>query len=152
MKKKILITIFFLISLTNCGYTPVFYQSDVGFKISEINLKGENIINNFIRINLKRYTKKDYNIIYAVSAQTKYQKNVYSKNQAGDPTGFELIVETNFKIFKAGNLIKSLDITEKFIIQKLEDRFEENSYERSIKKNFAQSISSKLITELSNLK
>jgi len=37
MKKKFLITIFFLISLTNCGYTPVFYQSDVGFKISEIN-------------------------------------------------------------------------------------------------------------------
>ena len=150
--KKNLIKVFFLIFLFNCGYTPVYYQSDVGFKISEMNLEGEYVINNFITINLNRYTKKDENIIYTVTGKTEYQKKVYSKNQAGNPTKFELIVQTNFKIFKKGNLIKNLNITEKFIMQKFDDQFEENSYERSIKKNFAQSISSKLISELSSLK
>lgn len=150
--KKNLIKIIFLIFLSSCGYAPIYYQSATGFKISEVNLEGENAINNFIKINLNRYTKRDENIIYIISGKTEYQKKVYSKNQAGNPTKFELTVQTNIKIFKKGNLVKNLNIDEKFIMQKFDDQFEGDNYERSIKKNFAQTISSKLISELSSLK
>ena len=43
---------------------------------------------------------------------------------------------------------KEIKITEKKIIDSMDDKFEEARYERSIKQNFASSISNKLISEL----
>jgi hypothetical protein len=152
MLNKFLITTFFLIIFSNCGYTPIYYQKDTNFKIDEISFEGDNVINNFLNISLKRYSKKDQDIKYTISAKTKYEKNIYSKNQAGDATKFELLAETKFKIFKTNIFIKDLLFKEKFIMQSFDDQFEEGEYERSIKHNFSQSISNKLITELSSIK
>ena len=49
-------------------------------------------------------------------------------------------------IIKPSN--KKIKITEKKIIDSISDKFEETSYERSIKQNFASSITNKLTSEL----
>ena len=54
-------------------------------------------------------------------------------------------VETIFLV-KSTN--KRIIITEKKIIDSMDDKFEEARYEKSIKQSFAYSISNKLISEL----
>ena len=51
-------------------------------------------------------------------------------------------------IFLIKSTNKKIRITEKKIIDSMDDKFEEARYERSIKQSFAYSISNKLISEL----
>tara|TARA_B100001063_G_C16567368_1_gene454038 strand:+ start:324 stop:782 length:459 start_codon:yes stop_codon:yes gene_type:complete len=152
MQNKYIIIIFLIISLSGCGYSPIYYNQNTNFNITELNFEGENIINNFLEINLKRYKGRKQDRNYNISTKTKYEKNIYSKDKAGNATQFELVVETKFKIFKTNIFLKNLIIKDKFIMKNFDDKFEESEYEKNIKQNFAGSIANKLITELSNLK
>ena len=51
-------------------------------------------------------------------------------------------------IFLVKSTNKKIIITEKKIIESMDDKFEEARYEKSIKQSFAYSISNKLISEL----
>mgnify|MGYP006139482147 FL=1 len=152
MQNKYIIIIFLIIALSGCGYSPIYYNQNTNFNITELNFEGDNIINNFLEINLKRYTGRKQDKNYNISTKTKYEKNIYSKDKAGNATQFELVVETKFKIFKTNIFLKNLIIKDKFIMKSFDDKFEESEYEKNIKQNFAGSIANKLITELSNLK
>ena len=76
---------------------------------------------------------------------SKYEKIILSKDNAGKVTSYRLEIEATF-------IIKSIDkkirISEKKIIDSRDDKFEEARYEKSIKQSFAYSISKKLISEL----
>ena len=152
MQNKYIIIIFLIITLSSCGYSPIYYKQNTNFNIVELNFEGENIINKFLEINLKRYTGRKQDTNYNISTKTKYEKNIYSKDKAGNATQFELVVETKFNIFKTNIFLKNLIIKDKFIMQNFDDKFEESEYEKNIKQNFAGSIANKLITELSTLK
>ena len=80
-----------------------------------------------------------------MKAETKYEKNVFSKDSTGKISSYQLKVETIFLI-KSTN--KKIIIIEKKIIDTMDDKFEETRYEKSIKQSFAYSISNKLISEL----
>ena len=69
-----------------------------------------------------------------------------SKNNAGEVTNYQLEAEVTFSIKPINKEIK---ITEKRIIDSMNDKFEEARYERSIKQSFALSISNKLSSKLS---
>ena len=51
-------------------------------------------------------------------------------------------------MIKRVNDIENVSINEKFNFQKMSDKYEEKNYERTIKKNLANSISQKLILRL----
>ena len=74
-----------------------------------------------------------------------YKKIVLSKDETGEVTNYRLEAEVKFLIKPINKEIK---ITEKKIIDSMDDKFEEARYERSIKQNFASSISNKLTSEL----
>ena len=63
---------------------------------------------------------------------------------------FHLRSGCDFSYREIGEIIvdKSIKITEKKIMDSMTDKFEESRYERSIKQNFASSISNKLSSEL----
>ena len=50
------------------------------------------------------------------------------------------------------SFIKTIKLSEKFNMQKNNDKYEEQTYENSIKQNFANSIYEKLIIQLTNIK
>ena len=52
----------------------------------------------------------------------------------------------------SNEIIEKLEVSEKFNYQKISDRYEEKSYEQTIKRNLASSISQKLILRLSTTK
>ena len=145
MKKNILL-IFLIFFLSNCGFSPIYLKNtNVNFSIEQVNYTGDRELNNFLKTNLDQYkNKKNNNKIY-IEANSVYEKTILIKNKAGEVTNYQLEVEVLFLI-KPSN--KKIKITEKKIMDSMDDKFEEARYERSIKQNFASSISNKLSSEL----
>jgi len=145
MKKNILL-IFLIFFLSSCGFSPIYLKNtNVNFSIEQVNYTGDRELNNFLKTNLDQYkNKKNNNKIY-IEANSVYEKTILIKNKAGEVTNYQLEVEVLFLI-KPSN--KKIKITEKKIMDSMDDKFEEARYERSIKQNFASSISNKLSLEL----
>ena len=146
MKKNILVIslIFFLV---NCGFTPIYLKNtDINFSIEQVNYTGDKELNNFLKTNLDQYkNKKIDNKIY-IQADSIYKKIVLSKDGAGEVTNYQLEAEV---IFLIKPLNKTIKITEKKIMDSMDDKFEEARKERTIKQSFASSISNKLSSEIS---
>jgi len=146
MIKKNIIFIYLIFFLTNCGFTPIYLNNtDLNFSIEKVNYIGDRDLNNFLKTNLIKYkNEKSKNKIY-IEANSTYRKIILSKDSAGEITAYQLEAEVIFSIMP---LNKKIKINEKKIMDSKDDKFEEARYERSIKQNFASSISEKLSTEL----
>ena len=145
MKTNIIIlTLIFLLS--SCGFTPI-YQNNIkaNFSIEQVTYTGDRELNNFLKSNLSQYkNEKIENKIY-IEANSIFKKIILSKDKVGEATNYQLETEVIFLI-KPSN--KKIKIYEKKIMEIKEDKFEEVRYEKTIKQNFASSISNKLVSEL----
>ena len=145
MKKNILVItlIFFLV---NCGFTPIYLMNtDINFSIEKVNYTGDKELNNFLKINLDRYKNKEIDNKIYIQADSVYKKIVLTKDGAGEVTNYQLEAEV---IFLIKPLNKKIKITEKKIMESMDDKFEEARTERIIKQSFASSISNKLSSEI----
>ena len=148
MLKKTFFIILFLNLLNHCDYKPVYSDKNkINYKIVITSFSGDKDINNLIATNLKRTSKKGSDKIINIVFDTKYTKNVLAKNSAGSITDYQTDVVTTFVIEKENNS-ESFSVNEKFNFKKMNDKYEEKNYERTIKKNLANSISQKLILRL----
>ena len=146
MIKKNVIILSLIFFLTNCGFTPIYLKNtNVNFSIEQINYTGDKELNNFLKTNLDQYKNKKIDNKFYIEAKSTYKKIVLSKDGAGNVTDYQLEVEV---IFLIKPLDKTIKITEKKIMNSMDDKFEEARYERTIKQNFAYSISNKLSSEL----
>ena len=149
---KNIILILFLFFLNNCGYTSVYKnQKSQDFQISIIEMTGDNEINNLIKNELKFYSNRNSNIKYNISINSNYQKIIVSKNSAGVATDYKLIAETVISFDKEGKN-NILNFNENINIKSNSNSYEQNNYEKSIKKNFASSRSKKFIIKILNKK
>jgi hypothetical protein len=149
---KNIILILFLFFLNCCGYTSVYKnQKSQDFQISIIEMTGDNEINNLIKNELKFYSNRNSNIKYNISINSNYQKIIVSKNSAGVATDYKLIAETVISFDKEGKN-NILNFNENINIKSNSNSYEQNNYEKSIKKNFASSISNKFIIKILNKK
>ena len=146
MTKKNIIFISLIFFLTNCGFTPIYLKNtNVNFSIEQVNYRGDRELSNFLKRNLNQYKNtKSENKIY-VDVESKYEKIILTKDGAGEATNYELKAEVIFLI-KSTN--KKIKIVEKEVMKSMNDKFEEEIYEKSIKENFASSISYKFTSEL----
>ena len=148
---KNIILILFLFFLNNCGYTSVYKnQKSQDFQISIIEMTGDNEINNLIKNELKFYSNRSSNIKYNISINSNYQKVIVSKNSAGVATDYKLMTDTVISFNREKNNI--LNFSENINIKSNSNSYEQNNYEKSIKKNFASSISNKFIIKILNKK
>jgi len=146
MIKKNIIGIFLIIFLNSCGFTPIYLKkNDIKFSIEQVNYSGDRDLNNFLKINLDQYKNEKIDNKISIDAKSTYKKIILSKDGTGEVTNYQLEAEVIFLI-KSNN--KEIKITEKKIIDSMSDKFEEARYERSIKQNFASSITNKLTSEL----
>ena len=149
---KNIILILFLFFLNNCGYTSVYKnQKSQNFQISIIEMTGDYEINNLIKNELKFYSNRNSNIKYNISINSNYQKIIVSKNSAGVATDYKLIAETVISFDKEGKN-NILNFNENINIKSNSNSYEQNNYEKNIKKSFASSISNKFIIKILNKK
>ena len=146
MLKKNIIILSLIFFLANCGFTPIYLKNDnINFSIEKIKFVGDRDLNNFLKINLDRY-KNERNINkISLDVETKYEKNILTKDSTGKISSYKLYAEAIF-VIKSTN--KTIKIKESIILDSKDDKFEEARYEKSIKPSFAYSMSSKLVSEL----
>lgn len=146
MIKKNIIVISLIFFLTNCGFSPIYIKNtNTNFSIENVNYQGDREFNNFLKINLNQYKNEKSNKKIFIEAKSGYEKIILTKNSSGDVTNYKLIAKVTFLI-KSTN--KKINITEEKIISSMDDKFEETRKERTVKQNFALSISNKLVSEL----
>jgi len=146
MIKKNIIVISLIFFLTNCGFSPIYIKNtNTNFSIENVNYQGDRELNNFLKINLNQYKNEKSNKKIFIEAKSGYEKIILTKNSSGDVTNYKLIAKVTFLI-KSTN--KKINITEEKIISSMDDKFEEIRKERTVKQNFALSISNKLVSEL----
>ena len=152
MIKKFLILIISFNLISHCGFTPLYSnKSDVNFSITSIEFKGDKEINNYLKNNLNKFINNKSKKKYIIKIDSNYSKNVLSKNKAAETTNFELSTNTTFQILSNNKVLKEFKISEKKIIDNIDDDLEEQKNEKIAKQNFASSMTSKLITEISIL-
>ena len=87
---------------------------------------------------------------YNISINSIYQKTTISKNSAGVAIDYKLSANTAISI-NFYDKVKTLDFEESINIKNSSNSFDQNMYERNIKKNFASSIREKFIIKIFDL-
>ena len=149
MKKAILII--FLFFIYSCGYTSIYNNLEKqDFKIIIVDKKGDRVMNNLIKNELRLYSNTDSVNIYNIKIDTDYKKDIIAKNSSGVITDYSLTVSSTF-IINFKDQTKVLNFEEKINIKNQTNSFEQNIYEKNIQRNFASSIRTKLLTEILNI-
>ena len=152
MFKKILMLVFILNFLSSCEYKPIYSSSNkANYQIIITDLSGDKKLNKYIVENLERNSQKNSVEIISIKINSEYSKEILAKNTLGSTTDYQAKAITKFEINK-NEIIEKLEVSEKFNYQKISDSYEEKSYEQTIKRNLASSISQKLILRLSIIK
>ena len=149
--KKLFFYFIIIISivLNGCGFSPKYSgYKDINFTLNINNTIGDRDLNNLIKTNLSRYkTKENNQEIINININSKYKKITTAKNTKGEATEYDLQAEVTFGLSKSG-ITRSVKFEESFKINKIEDTVEENNYIRVVKRDFAKSISDKLISNI----
>ena len=153
MQKKIF-TYFFLLLLSSCGYEAIYTQKNNinnNFSINELNLIGDRDINLKIKQKLNNYTSAEKNKNFVLNISSISKKIVLAKNTSGVSTTFKMTIIINIEIIMKNNYTNNMQIVESFTYNNNLDKFDLKKYEKEIKRNLAETATSKLISKLSNI-
>ena len=146
-----IILILFLLLLNSCGYTSVYKnQKSQNFQINITGMEGDIEFNNLIKNELKLFSNNTSNNIYNIALNSNYQKIAVTKNSSGVTTNYNILahVKINLSLNESN---KNLVFKENINIKNNTNSFEQNNYEKNVKKNFASSIREKLILKIIEL-
>ena len=140
-----------ILFLYSCGYSSIYKnQKSQNFKINIIEATGNIEMNNLIKNEIKLYSGKDTTNVYNLKVNTEYLKETLTKDSTGVITDYKLSVTSTFTI-DLKEKTQVIEIKENINIKNQSDSFEQNKYEKNIKRSFASSIREKLISEIYNI-
>ena len=149
---KNIAVVILLLLIYGCGYTSV-YKNQIfnDIMISLVDIQGDEEINNLVKDQLSLVSDSKSTNVYKISFKSNYEKITIAKNSAGIATDYKLTAVFDFNINKNG-INRNIKLSENFNIKNTNENFEQTSYERSIKRNFAISIKNKLLQYMINLR
>ena len=146
MKNIILITLIFFLS--GCGYSSIYdSQKKIDFQINVEEMKGDNEFNNLIKKDFKLFSKNNLQKEYLLKINSNYKKVVTSKNSAGVASNYNILAKVEITV-KIDDKIDIFQFQESINIKPNSNAFEQQKYEKNIKRNFASSIREKLIIKI----
>ena len=153
MIKKLTILILVIFGLTSCGYSPIYSNNNnTNFEINDLELEGNEEINNIIKNKLDRYFENNSQKKYIINIKTNYEKISATKDRTGSTTHFKLIVNLDLRYKKDDSEVeeemKELSFSESLIIKKNQDNFEQNDYEKITIENISELLINKVILYL----
>ena len=143
--------IILVLFLYNCGYTSIYKnQKSQDFRINVIATKGDNEMNSLIKNEMRLYSNVNSTNIYNIEIDTNYKKEILTKDSAGVITDYKLSV-TSIVLINLKERAEIIELEESINIKNQSDTFEQNIYEKDVKRNFASSIREKLILKILNI-
>ena len=154
--KKIITTLSFLL-LLSCGYEPIYSKkkinSNYNFSIKNINLIGDNKINQILKNKLIRNLNKEKKSTELnLNLDSRVVKIVTSKDKKGNPIRFAIKIMTNLEVFEGEILKGKTNFEEQFEYNNRSNKFDLKQYEKNIKNNLISELSNKIIRYLNSLK
>lgn len=149
MKKKFIHLLIFFLFTQNCGYSPIHSsQNKSFFKFNVTEFNGNIEMNEIINMQIQRYSNNLSNNKINLKVFSYYEKEILSKDKKGEPTKFLIKKIINFKLI-ASDENKSFSFNKETAIDNIDDKFELNNYEKSLKQDFISSSIDELILKLS---
>ena len=136
-----------------CSYKPIFLKKTYNFKIEEVILSGDKIVNSIINKKLKFIKSNDqvYEKKYFVKINTEKKRKIISKDSQGDPLKFEISIITEYEITNNQKLIINRKVLQKSIYNNESDKFKLEQSEKIIIENLSEKISDSIISSVINL-
>ena len=151
IKKLFLIWGFLFIA--NCGYQPVYLKNDnTLIKISKITFEGDKKINRKILSLTGLKKSSDFSDSYLLILNSKKNKDIASKDSAGNATSYKISIDINISIVDPINnekIIKSKVFNSSFTYNNNQNKFELSHDEKNILNNLIESASKKIVMYLS---
>ena len=150
IKKLLLLSA--IILLANCGYEPIYIKKDNSLiKIGKINFSGDEKINKKILSSAGIKQTNDITNSYLLVINSKKNKEIVSKNNAGNATSYKISVSVNISIIQPidKKVIKSKLFSSSFTYNNNENKFQLSQDEKNILNNLIESTSKKIVFYLS---
>jgi hypothetical protein len=149
--KKIILIIFLITTLNNCGFKIAEKKELRGYLITEINTYGEGRINYQIKNLLSIKSKTDSEKQLKITLNTNKEKKVKEKNINNEITKYQMNIKTkvNFEDISQKLLGDfTINVSGEYTI--LEKHIQTINNEKKLQKNLAEEIANRIIKELSN--
>ena len=145
MIKKI---IFFLLilSLTSCGYQPIFTKKNYDtLVIKEYQLACDKIINRKLvsLLNLRKNIQLESSYILSLDSAKKLE--TVAKDKTGRTSVFKTSITVSIKLNENKTLIKEKIFNKTYTYNNTENKFDLMQYQRDIEKNILDKISEEII-------
>ncbi len=152
IKVKFLQLSLIILLISNCGYAPLYTNVDnINFKINILKMNGVREINNIIKNNLESYSLKNSKKVFNISIESKYFKNIVTKDTTGAATEYKIIIETTYNI-ENENYNDELRYSESINMQAMSNKLDEKKYEETLRENLIKITTQKLVLQLSRIK
>lgn len=152
IKKYKFITYILFILLFGCGYNSVLNNNSSNFSIASIKVSGDSNINDNILINLENYiNNSEKEKKYYLKINSIENKNITSKDAKGDPKTYKIEIITNIEVSNVNDDVKKKKFIEKKNYNTMSSKFEQNLYEKNLKKDLANIIARKISIYISSL-
>ena len=121
-----------LILMASCGYQPVYNKVLLDYKFYEIDLQGDQTINNKIINTLK--IKKSNEVEFFDTLSIKSSKNIQetSKNSKGQVETYRSIFNVEVSITRDNKIIKTQNFNENFSYNNKTSKFELTQYQMEV--------------------
>ena len=154
--KKIITTLSFLL-LLSCGYEPMYskkqIKSNYSFSINNINLTGDNKVNQILKNKIKRNLNKEKKSTgLNLNFNSRVKRSATSKDKKGNPITFSIKMMINLEVFESEILKGKKNFEEKFEYNNRSNKFDLKQYEKNIKDNLISKLYSEIIRYLNSLK
>ena len=147
MLQRFIKIILIVLILPSCGYTPIYSNlgtADININISSLN--GDTDINNLILQDLKKFQNQDSEKKYETKIFSSYNKVPLTKDTAGNTTVYRLTVNiefyTNIKKYEKMSFVQNFDM------KKGDTEFDEEKYEKIIKRDMVKIIVQKFVSQI----
>ena len=93
---------------------------------------------------------ENYSKILKVQLNSKKTINISSKDAKGNPSVFQMIINTNIQIYSDDKMLKQKNISKNFSYKNTAKKFDLTQYEKTIEDNLINSIKEDIILILYN--
>ena len=150
--KKFFILIFITLTLTSCGYAPIYSEKNTtNFEITSFKIEGNSEVNNIIENSLQKFFNNNSEKKYAISIRTDYSKIIVTKDTTGKATNFKLVINLSLNYKKTGsenNKEKMINFSESQIIKRDQNNYEQGNYENILIRNMSELLINQVILQL----
>jgi len=149
MKSNYILLIIIFLTLSNCGYQPIYSTKNLNFTIGNIDKENTSLNNKFEKtINALKNKKIDRKI--NIKIETDRKVSIKSKDSKGNALVFELEITLNFSSLNLDNKAEKL-LSQKITYNNSDDKFKLKQYENELEDILITKIVEDLINYLSNL-